>query len=212
MPDPLNRKPWPMKWVVLAIIACVIPYTWITLAYRKPNPAYQPYEDSKQRANVLRLLEAGYRRIYVPALAADAAQNPPGEPTSSSAPAASISAAEPGLTPELASTLVEPLPLPRAFTAVSAAAEIPAKQAYSVAFTCRPGEHEHPLSGAHVFIKNDTIVIVPAFEPPIGAAPRARQSEESAVIHVPAGALHHPQVTLILIGAEDSRQWSVSVR
>lgn len=194
-----------MKWVVLAIIACVIPYTWITIAYRKPNPAYQPYEDSKQRANVLRLLEAGYQRIYLSALPSETSRGNP-------ASAATVSSVPPGLTAELASILVEPLPLPDSFTSVSAASETPAKQAYPIAFTCRPGEHKHPLSGAHVFIKNDTVVIVPAFEPPIGSSPPSRQPEETAVIQVPAAAFKQPRVSMLLIGANESRQWSVDVR
>ena len=55
-----NKKPWSLKWIAIIILACIIPYTWITVRYRKPGPAFQPYDDSKNRANVLRLLDAGY--------------------------------------------------------------------------------------------------------------------------------------------------------
>ena len=39
--NPLVRKPWPMKWIIVAILVTIIPYTWITLAFRKPNPAHE---------------------------------------------------------------------------------------------------------------------------------------------------------------------------
>src|SRR5690606_6014035 len=50
-----QRRPWPMKWVIVAIIAILVPYTFLTLRYRKPGPAFQPYEDMKNQANVTRL-------------------------------------------------------------------------------------------------------------------------------------------------------------
>ena len=52
---------------MLAILAVVVPYTWLTLAYRKPGPAFQPYEDLRRQANVKRLLAAGYQRISLTA-------------------------------------------------------------------------------------------------------------------------------------------------
>src|SRR5262245_25725972 len=60
-----QRQPWPMKWVVVAILLLIVPYTIITLKYRKAGPAYEPYEDLKNRANVSRLLAAGYQRIPI---------------------------------------------------------------------------------------------------------------------------------------------------
>ena len=56
-----------MKWVVLTIIAVLVPYTWLTLHYRKPGHAFEPYHDLKNRANIGRLLAAGYQRIPVDA-------------------------------------------------------------------------------------------------------------------------------------------------
>src|SRR5690606_30268310 len=111
---PAARKPWPMKWVVVAILACVIPYTWITLRYRKPGPAFQPYEDSKNRANVIRLLDAGYRRMTVSALRpADPARSaPPG-------PAAAVASLPGGLPMRLSETLVEIPLMPERVTGVT---------------------------------------------------------------------------------------------
>ena len=45
-----------------------MPYTILTLRYRKPGPAFQPYEDMKNRTNVARLLSAWFlSRVYEPA-------------------------------------------------------------------------------------------------------------------------------------------------
>ena len=58
-----------MKWVIIVIIAVLVPYTYLTLHYRKPGPAYRPYQDAQDRANVVRLLDAGYRRLSTVMLA-----------------------------------------------------------------------------------------------------------------------------------------------
>lgn len=207
MSDPLNRKPWPMKWVLLAILACVVPYTWITVAYRKPNPAYQPYEDSKQRANVHRLLEAGYRRIHLPATPTNDAHSAFRARTD----LAAVATAPAGLTPEMADTLVEIPPLPLSFGAVSAPAHVEARQPYSLAFTCIPGEQKHPLAGAHVYVKEGTMVIVPSFAPPVGTPP-PRAAEESVVLTLPVEALKPGTYTAHLAGRDESRQWTIEVR
>ena len=42
---PAARQPWPMKWIVLAIILGIGAYTFLTLHYRKPGRAFQPYAE-----------------------------------------------------------------------------------------------------------------------------------------------------------------------
>ena len=39
-----------MKWVVVAIVVCIVPYTFLTLKYRKTEAPNRPYEDNKKRA------------------------------------------------------------------------------------------------------------------------------------------------------------------
>src|SRR5215213_7515076 len=58
-----DRRPWPMKWIVLAIVVVIVPYTYLTLRYRRPEKAFQPYADLKDRANTRRLLSSGFQRI-----------------------------------------------------------------------------------------------------------------------------------------------------
>lgn len=196
-----------MKWVALAIIACIVPYTWLTLYYRKAGPSYQPYEDSKQRANVLRLLDAGYQRINVsaerpadPQLLVHAMKSP-----------ASVKSAPAGLTEALDVALVEVPELPVTFSSVSASGETAALLPYPVLFTCTLGDQKHQLGGAQVFVRGKSIVIVPQFEPLNGDL-TARSKESPVVITIPGGTLTAGHYTLHLAGKEESRQWTVDVR
>ena len=103
-----------MKWVFVAILACIVPYTVLTLKYRKAAPAYQPYEDSKQRANVLRLLDAGYQRITVKA----ERPSDPEELVRTLNTQAEILTVAGGLPEDLNATLVETPLLPADFSRV----------------------------------------------------------------------------------------------
>ena len=107
---PKDRQPWPMKWIALAILLVIVPYTFLTLHYRKQGPAFRPYEDMKNRAGVIRLLSAGFQRIPL------AAQRP-ADPTGATAAATFM--APGGLPAELAATLVEPPLLPAEILTVS---------------------------------------------------------------------------------------------
>ena len=48
-----------MKWIALAILVVIVPYTVIRWQYRKPNRAFEPYADMKNQANTLRAATAG---------------------------------------------------------------------------------------------------------------------------------------------------------
>lgn len=205
--DPLNRKPWPMKWVAVAIIACIVPYTVITLKYRKPNPAFQPYEDSKQRANVLRLLDAGYRRINVVA-------ERPADPQYAIRAMSTLAATTPapaGLTDGLATTLVEIPSMPESFSSVSAPRETATLIPYPVVFTCVSGDQKHQLGGAQVFVRGRQIVIVAQFES-IDGDLIARSKESPVMITIPGGSLQTGDYHVHLAGGKESREWTVTVR
>jgi hypothetical protein len=196
-----------MKWVVVAILALLIPYTWLTLAYRKPGPSFQPYEDSKQRANVMRLLEAGYQRI-------NATAERPADPQLHLAQMhalASVTDVPGGLTEGLAATLVEVPQLPLSFKTVSAPREAAAMLPYPILFTCTLGDQKHQLSGAQVFVRGESVAIVPQFEPLDGDL-TARSKESPVVITLPGGALKTGRYTLHLAGSAQSKQWTVEVR
>jgi hypothetical protein len=196
-----------MKWVAVAILACIVPYTWLTLAYRKPGPSYQPYEDSKQRANVMRLLDAGYQRITVDA------ERPaePHELIRTMHALATVTPAPGGLNEGLAAALVESPQLPLSFSSVSASKETAAMLPYPMVFNCTLGDQKHQLGGAQVFVRGESVIIVPQFEPLDGDL-TARTKESPVVITLPGGALKTGTYSVVLTGSEQSRQWTLNVR
>lgn len=196
-----------MKWVFLVILACIIPYTVLTLKYRKETPAFEPYEDTKNRANVMRLLNAGYQRIQV---AAERPADPQLLAHSLTRPA-SVTAAAAGLAGGLEATLVEIPQLPLSFGAVTASAETPPQQPYPIIFTCTTADQKHQLGGAQVFVRGSTVVIVPLFEPLSGEL-TARSKESAVVITLPGGALKTGRYSVHLAGSKQSRQWQLEVR
>jgi hypothetical protein len=207
MSDPLNRKPWPMKWVVVAIIACLVPYTWLTLHYRKAEPSFQPYEDSKQRANVLRLLDSGYQRISVDA----ARPADPQELIRSLHGLAVISDAPAGVTEGLDVALVESPLLPVSYGTISASAETASLLPYPIVFTCKLDDQKHQLGGAYIFLRGETVVLVPQFEP-LGGELTARSKESPVAVTIPGGALKTGRYTVRLAGRDQSKQWTLTVR
>jgi hypothetical protein len=206
MSDPLNRKPWPMKWVFLAIVACIVPYTILTIKYRKPSPAYQPYEDSKQRANVMRLLDAGYQRITVTAERPADPQNIVRHNFSA------VTANAPGGLPDgLATTLVEVPPMPVSFSSVLAPSDTASMLPYPLLFTCVLEDQKHQLAGAQLFVRGKSVVIIPIFEPLDGDL-TARSKESPVLINIPGGTFQTGENTVTLVGSKSSQQWTLNVR
>ncbi len=200
---PKSRQPWPMKWILVAIILVIVPYTFLTLRYRKPGPAFQPYEDMKNRANVTRLLSAGYQRI--PVVAQRPAERTP------TPDGANVVAAPGGLPADLQSTLVEPIALPVDYGSVRAAARVSALLPYPIELVCTlPGDQQQ-LGGAELYLKGDTLVVAPTFERVAGGL-QTRSRAALVLITVPAGALKPGLYTVTLPGERASRTWALEVR
>ncbi len=52
-----------MKWIILALLVVIVPYTFLRWHYRKPGKMFEPYHDIRDRANTARLLAAGFQRV-----------------------------------------------------------------------------------------------------------------------------------------------------
>jgi hypothetical protein len=196
-----------MKWVVLAIFACLVPYTLLTLKYRKPGPAYEPYEEGKNRANTARLLENGYQRLSV---VAERAADPARESRAITS-AATITEISGGLPEDLAGTLVEPPELAQTLTSVLAARTATALLPYPILFNCTLADHKRQFSGADLYVKGDTIAIVPKFEPIQGQL-LARTTESCVVVTLPGGTLKAGRYTFTIAARQHSKQWSLEVK
>lgn len=200
-----NKKPWPMKWVVVAILLCIVPYTWITLRYRKSGPAFQPYEDSKNRANVVRLLDAGYQRFTVPARRdADPARfRVPGLP-STSAPAPG------GLPTLLSQTLVEIPLMPERVTTVVAASIARTDAPYAFQFSCTVPDNKEQLAGAELYLRDEELVLIPTFERVPGDL-LTRSPESLVQIEIPPGTFKSGRYEALLVGSRQSQRWTITV-
>jgi hypothetical protein len=192
-----------MKWIIIAILAMIVPYTFLTLRYRKSGQAFQPYEDMKKRANVSRLLDAGYQRIAI------VAQRPAdGARTFGDA---EISPADGGIPTALRSTLVEPPLLPVAVNSVTAASVASTLRPYLIELTCTLPDEKRQLGGAELYLREDTIVITPTFEP-VGGDLQTRSPEAAVLLTVPAGALKPGKYSVTVVGERTSRAWSLEVK
>ena len=197
-----ERKPWPMKWIVVAILAFIVPYTYLTLTFRKPGKAFEPYQDMKDRANVLRLLSAGYQRV--PSDLERPADAP--RPTLS----AVTSAAAAGLPPELKATLIQTPMLPQEIATVRAPAIVNAGSAYPVDFTCTLGDNKREPSGAAAYIHGDEIVILPNFEH-LADGLMSRSRDSRLRVTIPASVLKAGSYHVTLVGEHASRSWTLQV-
>ena len=198
-----NRQPWPMKWIVLAIVVVIVPYTVITLRYRKPGPAFEPYEDIKARANASRLLSAGYRRI--PIVAERPAENV------RIVGGAAIATGTGGLPADLRATLVEPLLLPLEISAVVAASAGNAAQPYAIQITCTLPDDRQQLGGADFYVRGKTIVIAPTFERVAGGL-ETRSRTSAVLLTIPPDTLMPGNYSVTLVAERASRVWPLEMR
>ena len=200
---PKERPLWPMKWIILAIILIIVPYTFLTLHYRKPGPAFRPYEDMKNRANVARLLAAGYQRLPIQAQRqVDAVRVPGG---------ATIEDGAGGLPPDLRSTLVEAPVLPLDILALTAAPTASTLQPYVIQLTCTLPNDRVQLAGAELYMRDERLVFSPTFAPIAGDL-QQRSPQSVVLLTVPAGALKAGRYDVFVVAERSSRRWSLEVK
>jgi hypothetical protein len=196
-----NRKPWSMKWIVLAIILFIPVYTYLTLHFRQPGPAYAPYGDLRDRADVIRLLKAGYQRVTIDA--SRPAETPTEPGTTMPAPG--------GLPAELKKTLVETPLLPLEIESASAAPTAVSSIDYPIALSYTTADEKRQLSGGHLYVREGELVIVADFER-LGGALMARSRDGTALLDIPPGSLKPGSYHVTLVGEQSSRTWTLRVR
>ena len=199
---PKDRKPWPMKWIVLAIVLFIPLYTYLTLHFRRPGPAFRPYQDMRDRADVIRLLKAGYQRVAIEARRPADALPGAGAPT---LPAPG------GLPAELSRTLIESPLLPMEIDSVSAPTSAVSGIDYQIGLTYTLPDNKRQLSGAHLYEREGELVIIADFERLDGTL-LARSRDGSALLTVPPGSLRPGTYRVLLVGERASRSWTLNVR
>ena len=201
-PERKDRKPWPMKWIVLAIILFIPAYTFLTLHYRRPGPMFNPYEDMREQAEVIRLLHAGYQRVAI-----DARRPAEGIPDSG----APTLPAPGGIPADLGKTLIGSPLIPLEIVSVSAAPTAVSGIDYPIGLNFTLPDNKRQLSGAHMYERSGQIVIVADFERLDGGL-LARTRDGSALLTVPPGALRPGTYRVTVVGERSSRTWTLRVK
>jgi len=201
-PDRKDRKPWPMKWIVVSILVFIPIYTYLTLHFRRPGPAFNPYQDLRDRTDVVRLLKAGYHRVAVDA--SRPAESLPGA-------ALATERAAGGLPQELKTTLVESPLLPLEIVSVTASPAASSGIDYPIGVSYTLADNKRQLSGAHLYEREGEVVIVADFER-LGGELLARDRDGVALLTVPPGALRPGTYRVTVVGERVSRSWSLTVR
>jgi hypothetical protein len=192
-----------MKWIVVSILVFIPIYTYLTLHFRRPGPAFAPYQDMRDRADVIRLLKAGYQRVAIDATRpAEPAQTSGGGPTTP---------APGGLPEELRKTLIETPLLPSEIGSVSAAPTAVAGIDYPIELTYTIPDNKRQLSGAHLYEREGEIVIVADFER-LGGSLLSRTRDGEALLDIPPGTLKPGTYRVTLVGEKASRSWTLKVR
>ena len=196
-----------MKWIVLSIILFIIVYTFITLHFRKPGTAYQPYKEAKERATVQRLQEAGYQRIA-------ASVSFPADPQRTAAglghDIAKVNPTISGLFGELAQTFTGKPTLPDSIGSVSSPTSVAALLPYSIQYTCTLPDKKYIVADTYVCLKENEIAIVTSLEP-ISGDLLARSRDCTILLTLAAGTLKPGEYKVTLIGAQHSLQWTLQV-
>jgi hypothetical protein len=191
-----------MKWIVLAIAVFIPIYTYLTLHFRKPGPEFVPYQDMRDRADVIRLLKAGYQRVAIDASRPAEQLAWSGGPT---LPAPG------GLPQELRTTLVESPLLPLEIESASAPPTAVSAIDYQIGLTYTIPDNKRQLSGAYLYERDGAIVIVADFEW-LGGDLLARSREGTALLTVPPGSMKPGTYHVTLVGERASRSWNLRVR
>lgn len=191
-----------MKWVVLAIVACLVPYTYLTLHYRKPGPAYAPYTDLRDRANTLRLLSGGFQRILL-----DASR--PVDPSISLGTAATTTLPG-GVPPALADKIVDPPRLAAAIGDVAASPNALVGSPYPIRFTCRLPDPRAQLGETYLYVRGAELFLLPGFEMLPGGL-ESRSTEITVSVSLPPQPLKFGLLHLTVVGAGSSKTWVVQV-
>jgi hypothetical protein len=206
---PANRpppKPWPLRWILLAIVVFILGYTFLRLYYGKRGKPYEPSHDLGGQATVQRLLGLGYQRIPVNVTR-------PAEPLPSArlAPVAEVVNVLGGLPEEIGGALVRPPALPAAVIGVTAPREAATADTYLLQFVCAQSDYKTQLRDAYLYRKDRQLYLLPDFEK-ISGQLLARSKECVVLASFPTQSLKPGRYRLTICGGRTSKSWEFTVR
>ncbi len=196
-----------MKWIVISIALFIAAYSFITLYFRKPGPGYQPYKDSKIRANVQRLEQAGFHRII-------ASVAIPADPQRSAAnlgrKLATTQTTVSGLYGELAQSFAEKPTLPLSISNITAPTTANVLMPYSFQYNCQLPDKKFTVADTYLCLKENELAVVTSLEP-ISGGLLSRRTESAVVLTLAPGTLKPGDYRVTIVGAQHSLQWTLQV-
>jgi len=198
-------KPWPMKWIVVAIVVFAAGYTAVNFYFRKPGKAYRPYQDAQDRATTARLLAAGWHKLPVDS------RRPVEKPSVDDTPAA-ITRAAVGLGLDLAPNFAEQPKLVDTIDRVVAPAGVAHGSDYSAYFTASVPSQKAQVGDLTLYRKGNDLVLIPSTEPLPGKALMNRWSDSTYCVNFSTAQLPPGRYSVRLVAKGPAAAWSFTVR
>ncbi len=200
-----SPKPWPMKWIVVAIIVFVIGYTAINLYFRKPGRAYRPYQDSQDRATVTRLLAAGWQKLPVDT-------RRPVEKASADEAPATPTRDYLGIGPDLESKFAEKPKLLATIDKVVPPGSVAQGHDYSLYFTGSLSDLKAQVGELTLYRKGNELVLIPSIEPLPGTDLRSRWNDSNYWVSFPTTNLPAGRYEMRIVAKGPALVWSFTIR
>jgi len=199
------RPPWPMKWVVLAIVVFIIGYTLVNLWFRKPGRGFRPYEDMNNRATTARLLAAGWLKLPVDA------RRPAEKPAVDDIPAA-VTRAAIGLGADLEDKFAEKPRLLASIDRVVAPAAVEHGDRYSAYFTATLPTQKAQVGELALYRRGHELVLIPTTEPLPGKALLSRWEDSTYQVNIPTTGLPAGRYQMRIVAKGPAAAWSFNVK
>ena len=199
-----SPQPWSLKWISAVIMAFVIIYTAVNFYYRKPSPAYRPYQDAQDRATVARLLAAGWQKLPV-------TTRRPIEKISAPGPAPLHRAAL-GLGADFEPNFAEQPKLLATIDQVSAPAVVLREQDYPIFFTASLPNLKAQLGDSTLYRKGHELVLVPTIETLPGKDLRSRWPDSHYAVTFSTITLPRGRYEIRLVAKGPALAWSFTVK
>ena len=198
-------KPWPMKWIVVAIVIFMIGYTAVNFWFRKPGRAYRPYQDAQDRATVARLLAAGWQKMPVNT------RRPVEKPAADDAPAA-ITRDFPGLGTELHDKFAEKPRLLATIDRVTAPTAVSHGEDYTLYFTASLSDLKAQMGELTLYRHGNELVLVPTLENLPGKELMSRWNDSSYSATFSTASLSPGRYSARIVAQGPAVAWSFTVK
>ena len=204
-PRKTTPKPWPMKWIVLAIVIFVVGYTAVNFFYRKKGPAYRPYQDAQDRATTARLLAAGWHKIPLET------SRPLEKPDLDGTPA-KITHELAGLGPDLESKFAEKPKLIATIDKVTAPGNVAHGANYEVYFTASLSKLTMQVGELTLYQHDHELVLIPSIEPLPGKGLMSRWNDSTYYVRFPTTSLPPGRYTMRIVALAPAATWTFEIR